>query len=249
MRLLVSVTDAAEAIEAAAGGAQIIDVKDPEAGALGAALPSVIRQVRDATPAGLPVSAALGDGPFEPRLAAAAAARAAECGAAFVKIGLRETPVDRGLDTVRAVRAGLPRTVHLIAAGFADFRRAGSLDPLELPGLAQAAGAQGCLVDTAVKDGRGLFHWLEEAALGAFVAACRARGLLAALAGSLTLTDLPLLAGIGPDIVGVRGAACAGDRVRGRVSRERVAGLIRALASSRRGGAPPARPAPGARRG
>jgi uncharacterized protein (UPF0264 family) len=219
----------AEAIEAARAGAQIIDVKDPATGALGAATPRAVREVRDATPPGLPVSAALGDGPFDPRLAAAAAARAAECGASFVKIGLRETSADRALDTLRAVRAVLPRTVHLIVAGFADFRRAGSPDPLDLPRLARAAGAQGCLVDTAVKDGRGLLHWLDEAALRAFVAACRARGLLSALAGSLAPADLPLLAAIGPDIVGVRGAACAGDRAHGRISGERVAALALAL--------------------
>lgn len=220
----------AEAIEAARAGAQIIDVKDPAAGALGAAPPRAIREVRDATPPGLPVSAALGDGPFEPRLAAQAAALAADCGASFVKIGLRETSADRALDTLRAVRAVLPRAVHLIVAGFADFRRAGSPDPLDLPRLAHASEAQGCLIDTAIKDGLGLLHWLDEAALRAFVAACRARGLLSALAGSLAPADLPLLAAIGPDIVGVRGAACAGDRAHGRVSRERVAALILALA-------------------
>ncbi|MGH7374102.1 MAG: (5-formylfuran-3-yl)methyl phosphate synthase [Candidatus Rokuibacteriota bacterium] len=230
MRLLVSVVNMAEAIEAARGGAQIIDVKDPGAGALGAAPPSSIREVRDATPPGLPVSAALGDGPFEPRLAARAAALAAECGASFVKIGLRETSANQALDTLRAVRASLPPTVHLIVAGFADFRRAGSPDPLDLPLLAQAAGAQGFLADTAVKDGRGLLHWLDDTALRSLVTACRARGLLCALAGSLAPADLPLLAAIGPDIVGVRGAACAGDRAHGRVTRERVTALIRALA-------------------
>lgn len=229
MRLLVSVVDASEAAEAAAGGAHIIDVKDPASGALGAATPGALREVRDATPPGLPVSAALGDGPFEPHAAAHAAALAAECGAAFVKIGLRNTSAGRALDTLRAVRAGLPETVRLIAAGFADFRRAGSPDPVDLPRLAHAAGAQGCLIDTAIKDGRGLFHWLDGVALRLFVTACRGRGLLSALAGSLTSADLPLLAPIGPDIVGVRGAACAGDRAHGRVRRERVAALALAL--------------------
>lgn len=220
----------AEAIEAARAGAQIIDVKDPAAGALGAATPRAVREVRDATPPGLPVSAALGDGPFEPGLAARAAVLAAECGASFVKIGLRDTSTGRALETLRAVRASLPPTVHLIVAGFADFGRAGSPDPLDLPRLAHASGAQGCLIDTAIKDGLGLLHWLEDGALRSFVSACRAHRLLSALAGSLAPADLPLLAAIGPDIVGVRGAACAGDRAHGRVSRERVAALILALA-------------------
>jgi uncharacterized protein (UPF0264 family) len=59
------------------------------------------------------------------------------------------------------------------------------------------------------KDGRGLFHWLGETELAAFVEECRARGLFSALAGSLRAEDLARLAPIGPDLVGVRGAACA----------------------------------------
>lgn len=230
MRLLISVVDAAEAREAAASGAHIVDVKDPATGALGAAAPGVVAAIRAAIPTGVPLSVALGDGPFEPAVAAAAARAVALAGVHFVKLGLRETPVSRAVETLRAVRATLPREVGVVAAGFADFRRAGAPPPPELPPLVAAAGAQGCLLDTAVKDGRGLFGWLDDDALVGLVAACRAHGLLSALAGSLALEDLPRLAAIGPDIAGMRGAACVGDRVRGRVSGERVRALARALA-------------------
>jgi hypothetical protein len=228
MRLLVSVVDAGEARVAAAAGADVIDVKDPSRGALGAVAPPVVRAVREATPPHLPVSAALGDGPFTPVMAAALAAAAAEAGAAFVKLGLRRTSPRAARASLAAVRASLPAAVRLVAAGFADFERAGAPRPCDLPGLAAAAGADGCLLDTAVKDGRGLFHWLDDGALAAFVAGCRAHGLLAALAGSLRAEDLGRLAPLGPDLVGVRGAACAGDRVGGRVDAERVRALVRA---------------------
>jgi uncharacterized protein (UPF0264 family) len=228
MRLLVSVVDAGEARVAAAAGADIIDVKDPSRGALGEAAPSVVRAVRDATPSHLPVSAALGDGPFLPAEVAALAADSAASGAAFVKLGLRGTSLGAASENLRAIRACLPDGVRLVAAGFADFARAGAPHPLSLPELAAAAGAQGCLLDTAVKDGRGLFHWLDETELAAFVEACRNRGLLSALAGSLTAEDVARLAPIGPDLVGVRGAACVGDRVGGRVNAERVRSLVRA---------------------
>jgi uncharacterized protein (UPF0264 family) len=228
MRLLISVVDAGEAGVAAASGADIIDVKDPARGALGAAAPAVVRAVRDATPPHLPVSAALGDGPFTPAVAAALAADSAASGAAFVKLGLRETSLPGATASLRAVRRGLPAAVQLVVAGFADFSRVGAPRPLELPELAATVGAQGCLLDTAVKDGRGLFHWLDDGELAAFVAGCRARGLLSALAGSLRAEDVARLAPIGPDLVGVRGAACIGDRVGGRVDAERVRALVRA---------------------
>jgi (5-formylfuran-3-yl)methyl phosphate synthase len=176
------------------------------------------------------VSVALGDGPFEPAAAVQAALAVARQGAAFVKFGLRETSGDHAVATLRAVRTALPDGVGVVVAGFADFQRAGAPDPRELPALARAAGIQGCLIDTAVKDGRGLLHWMHDADLRAFVGACREHGQLSALAGSLALADLARVAGLGPDIAGVRGAACAGDRIRGRVSEDRVRALARALA-------------------
>jgi hypothetical protein len=221
---LISVVDAAEAAAAAAGGAEIIDVKDPSTGSLGRAPESWVRAIRSATPSHLPVSAALGDGPFG--AGAAGAARAlAETGTSYVKVGLRDTSAEAARDVLGAMRREMPAGVRLIAVGFADARIARCPDPGVLPELAAAAGADGCLIDTALKDGRGLLDWLDIGPLTAFVGDCRARGLLAGLAGSLRSVDLPRIAAIRPDIVGVRGAACDGDRVRGRISRQRVADL------------------------
>ena len=74
MRLLVSVVDADEARTAAAAGADIVDVKNPAEGSLGAPSPAVIAGVRAAVPTELPVSAAIGDMPNLPGTAALAAA-------------------------------------------------------------------------------------------------------------------------------------------------------------------------------
>jgi len=229
VRLLISVTDAVEAADAAGAGADIIDVKDPGAGSLGRAPAEWVRAIRGVTPPHLPVSAALGDGPFEAHAVTRAALLLSECGAKYVKVGLRDTSRSAAVDTLRAVRGGLPPGTALIAVGFADAGRACCPDPATLPALAAAAGADGCLMDTAVKDGRGLFSWLDEAALIALVDDCHARRLLCGLAGSLEAGDLPRIAAVQPDIVGIRGAACLGDRVSGRISRDRVAALAHGL--------------------
>ena len=99
MRLLISVTDAAEAVEAAAGGADIIDVKDPGAGALGQASPECVAEVRRVVPAGRPVTAALGDGPFEPSAVARQATCLADSGRSsgfFASIWYTRSAIGRG---------------------------------------------------------------------------------------------------------------------------------------------------------
>src|SRR5256885_2654421 len=86
MHLLVSVKNAAEAAAALAGGADVIDAKDPAAGALGAVAPRVFRDIRALVGDAKPVTAALGDasGAIE---AERAARESAGAGARFVKIG------------------------------------------------------------------------------------------------------------------------------------------------------------------
>ena len=66
MRLLVSVVDANEARVAVDAGVDIVDVKNPAEGSLGAPCPGVIGRVREVVPPERPVSAAIGDLPTCP---------------------------------------------------------------------------------------------------------------------------------------------------------------------------------------
>ena len=113
----------------------------------------------------------------------------------------------------------------LIAVGYADAAEIDTLPWQLLPEIAHAAQIGGCLIDTAQKDGRRLFDHCSEPALVTWIDDCREAGLLCALAGSLQVSDLPVLQRLSPDVVGFRGAACRGDRVNGRVDAERVAVL------------------------
>ena len=163
MRLLVSVTDAAEARVAVEAGVDIVDVKNPAEGSLGAPGPGVIEQVREVVPPERPVSAAIGDLPNLPGTAALAALGAASSGAAYVKVGLWGTPTtDGAVAVLRAVRDAVDGGATVIAASYADAERVpgGPLPPGALVSAARRAGVAGCLLDTAVKDGRGLFEWL-----------------------------------------------------------------------------------------
>ena len=193
MRLLVSVTDADEARVAAEAGVDIVDVKNPAEGSLGAPGPGVIRRVREVVPPERPVSAAIGDLPNLPGTAALAALGAARSGAAYVKVGLWGTSAtDEAVAVLRAVRDAVDGSAAVIAASYADAERVPGrpLPPGHVVEAARRAGVGGCLLDTAVKDGRGLFEWLSPEALAALVGEGHAAGLEMALAGALRAEDL-----------------------------------------------------------
>jgi len=69
------------------------------------------------------------------------------------------------------------------------------------------------MVDTAEKRRGSLLQRVPLATLAAFVAAVRARGVMAGLAGSLRAEDTDALRALAPDFAGFRGAVTRGDRV------------------------------------
>jgi (5-formylfuran-3-yl)methyl phosphate synthase len=231
MKLLVSVTDEREARVAVAGGVDVVDVKNPAEGSLGAPAPGTIARIRGAVPPERPVSAAIGDLPNLPGTAALAALGAARSGAAYVKVGLwGASTEDEAVAVLRAVREALGPDATVIAGGYADAERVPSrpLPPEGVVAAARLAGVGGCLLDTAVKDGRGLFAWRTPDALAALVAEGHAARLAMALAGALRAEDLPAVRATGADIAGVRSAACRDGRRAAPLDVERV-GRLRAL--------------------
>lgn len=210
MRLMISVLSAAEAREALSGGAEILDVKNPAEGSLGAQSPQVIRRIKALSRGLIEMSAAIGDLPNLPGTAALAALGAATCGADYIKVGLKgprneEEAIALLCEMRKAVRGF---SASIIAAGYADFHRAGAWNPLSLPSVAAAAGIKGCLLDTAIKDGQALFDFLDMQTLRRLIGQAHAAGLLFGLSGSLREKDLPLVQELGADIAGLRTAVC-----------------------------------------
>jgi uncharacterized protein (UPF0264 family) len=230
MRLLVSVVSAAEAQRALAGGADIIDVKDPREGALGAPAPRVLSEVVAAVGGAAPVSVALGDVPALPHTAALAARGAVACGAAYVKVGLRGVPdLDDAVAVMSAVRDAVGDRVGVIAVAYAD---AGAVDPPALapellPVVVERTGIAGALVDTFVKNGRGLYGWLSEPEVSDLTTRTRAAVATFGVAGQLRLGEL---CRVDADIVGVRSCVCReGDRS-GELDTDLVAAAVAELA-------------------
>jgi (5-formylfuran-3-yl)methyl phosphate synthase len=231
MRLLVSVATAADARAAVEGGADIVDAKDPGAGALGAVTLERLREIRDAVAGLRPLTAALGEAGDETSVEQRARAYA-EAGATLVKIGLLGTPdaSEAGSRLSAAVRGVSMTACGVVAVAYADAQATTAPSPLGVIEVAARAGAHGVLIDTANKTGQRLLELMPLEALTRWVCAGRTAGLQVAVAGKLTAADLAGVAEAGADIAGVRGAVCVGGRD-GRVSAELVRELMAASTS------------------
>ncbi|MFO1064538.1 MAG: (5-formylfuran-3-yl)methyl phosphate synthase [Pirellulales bacterium] len=100
----------------------------------------------------------------------------------------------------------------LIAAAYADYERANAPSPEKILTWSATISAPYLLIDTFVKDGLGLPHWLEPQRLQKLIAAADRAGMGVALAGSLKLSDAQWIASLSPDYIAVRGAVCSGER-------------------------------------
>ena len=230
MLLLISPINHEEALESIKGGADIVDVKNPKEGSLGANFPWIIRDIREITPEDKLVSATLGDVPYKPGTVSLAAMGAHVSGADYIKVGLYGT---KDYDEAVEVMENVAKTIKdvdndtiVVAAGYADAHRVGAVDPMEIPKVAKDAGCDLAMLDTGVKDCHTLFDYLSIEDLEKFVNEAHSYGLKTALAGSVKKEQLKPLNDIGCDVVGIRGAACVGgDRNTGKIHHTAVAEL------------------------
>ena len=231
MKILISPKNEKEASEAIIGGADIIDVKNPQEGALGANFPWIIKRIREIAPRTIQVSCALGDVPNLPGSISLAALGAASLGVDYIKVGLYgfKTPKEAVflLQNVNKAAKECNPKIKVAATGYADAERIGTIDPMLIPEIASLAQVDLAMIDTAVKDGKNLFNFLSTKQLEEFVDKTHKLGLKAALAGSLRKQDLPMVYGLGADVAGLRGAACTNnDRVSGQITRKLVQELV-----------------------
>jgi (5-formylfuran-3-yl)methyl phosphate synthase len=228
--LLVSVRSEAEARAALAGGADVIDVKEPQRGPLGAADWSTIGAIVQVVNDRAMVSAAMGElidvqtDNFKPLPG----------GVAFFKLGLAGCQtLPNWKDQWRAASEHIcgesrhPRP-QAVAVAYADWQIAEAPPPYEVLATAREFHCTALLVDTWDKSQGTLFdHW-PVGEVKAFVAEVRATGLVIVLAGSLVGEAFAAAAELAPDLVAVRTAACDGGR-HGSVSAQRVQAIKLAL--------------------
>lgn len=223
--LLVSVRDPSEALAALRGGADVIDVKEPRRGPLGAADRSTVAAIVQAVSGRAPVTVAWGE------LHEHASLPAVTPGVVAYKVGLAKAGEDWP-DRLAAWHDALSPPTRLVPAAYWDDAAAGAPRPEEI--LEAAAGLDGWMVlDTWDKSAGPLPPGDER--LARLMAQAHEAGVRVALAGGMTAERLREAASLKPTLLGVRGAACVGGRS-GRVDYRYVGTLRAAIARTKPGG-------------
>jgi uncharacterized protein (UPF0264 family) len=211
-KLLISVRDEEEAALAAAYPIDVLDVKNPDDGSLGAVAEMTLQKIVSRVPASMVKSVALGElRDFEPKVATELLSHFQ-----LVKIGLAGMASVPDWQSVwRQFAASLPDNCRPVCVAYFDADACHAPPLIEIFELAKSNPGSPVLIDTFDKSGGGLVQRIGCDQLRMLVRGARDRDVTElALAGSVVADQLPVLLECGPDYIGVRGAVCASGRQR-----------------------------------
>jgi uncharacterized protein (UPF0264 family) len=180
----------------------ILDMKNPSQGALGALSVAIVSEIVSMIDGRCKTSATIGDLPMQAELIKPAMIQMASSGVDYVKIGLfaddnLQHCIIELADTLKKL------STPVIAVIFAD----SPTNEDYLP-LLKASGFHGVMVDTAIKNGQHLLEHWDLLMLERFVANTKKHNLLCGLAGALRLEDITVLSYLAADYLGFRSALC-----------------------------------------
>jgi uncharacterized protein (UPF0264 family) len=203
-KLLVSIRSLAEANIAWQVGVDLLDIKEPDNGSLGAASIETIRQIAAAAPRDAAISVALGELIDEP----ISLATQLPVGVAYAKVGLAHCAQDANWPARwRRCLDSLPQYVQPVAVVYAD-ASAHAPPSQQIVAVAAQRGCAAVLVDTFDKSAGTLLDCWTIQELEKFVAEVHAQGMMCVLAGSISTASLPFLWSLEPDYLAIRGAVC-----------------------------------------
>ncbi len=232
-KLLVSVRNVEEARAALAGGADIIDVKEPAHGSLGRAKVQMISTISSTLAverSSIAVSAALGEvsdaSPAE-EFRLSESVRYAKLGLSLLSgdeqwverwVTLRET-----YDCLRATN------LEWVAVIYADEVAAQSPPAIEIITAAAKTGCVGVLVDTWSKSDGTLLDHVLTSELTDWANRVHLADMFFAVAGKLSLNDLAQLSAVNMDVIAVRSAVCEKQNRQAAVEAKLVAEFRKAV--------------------
>ena len=199
--MLASVNSLNEALLILKSSADIIDLKNPEQGALGALPIETVSSIVQAINKTKPVSATVGDLPMQAELVFNAVSAMATTGVDYIKIGF--FPGDDWLNCLSKLTEITQQGHQLIAVLFADTQ-----PDMRIVKAISDAGFSGVMLDTMNKSNGSLSQVISEDEIKNFIGKAKEHQLLCGLAGSLKETDIPKLITLKADYLGFRGALC-----------------------------------------
>lgn len=239
--MLASVSNLNEAQIVLQENVDIIDLKDPAFGALGAVSTEVALAVVGLVAGRCLVSATIGDLPMQATLIGKAISTMAATGVDIIKVGVFDDLTDEVIlalkeQAIRGAKGIDDKQFTIVVVFFADK----SLNLEKIADLAKA-GIRGIMLDTADKTNGNLRTHMSDKAIQTFVAHAKSHGLLAGLAGSLSASDIASLLDFEPDYLGFRGALCQ-DNSRVQDIDSTAVRTIRALVTNAKQTTAPAKP-------
>lgn len=227
MKLLVSVVNIDEARDVLSCGCDILDIKNPAEGSLGASHPSIIKEIVEYAKGKVEISATIGDLPYLPGTATLAALGAALLNVNYIKAGLYGVKsINEAIIMMTwitsAIREFCPK-VRIITCGYGDANEYGSINVRVLPKVAYKSYADGILIDLKTKGPKNLFDYLPITMLKEIIREAHNYGLSVALAGGLNIKHVKLLKSLNVDIMGVRRGVCHNNNwLNNKISREKL---------------------------
>ena len=200
-RMLASVSNVNEAKIVFSAGADIIDIKDPAKGALGAVEYDMATAIVNHIAGRCSISATIGDLPMHAKNIDKAISAMIVTGVDIVKVGIFSKSMAE--DVLAVISEQSNKGSDIVLVFFAD----NNPEIIDYQRLAEA-GVFGVMIDTANKKNGSLRSIMSDEKLKLFVDQAQSAGLLAGLAGSLGIDDVKLLLRLKPDYLGFRGALC-----------------------------------------
>lgn len=220
-QLLISVKNVEESLIARYAGVDVIDLKDPSVGALGALDADVVSQVVAKVSGGALISATVGEGHRTVDALIQDINSRADLGVDVVKIAFSELFSEKNFFTemLKLTTQG----IKLVAVCFADKE----LDLSLIPNM-QKSGFYGAMLDTQVKHAS-LLDVQSTEYLNKFVSMCDKHQLISGLAGSVNKHHMNALLDLKPTFIGFRGGVCYRQNRAAELSYSKVVEIKRLL--------------------
>ena len=223
-KLLISVRSAEEALLAQESGADFIDLKDPEQGALGALDLAVTASIIAALNEGCMISATIGDLPMIAEEIDSAIARRITLNIDYLKVGFFSASIEEYFSCLEVIKHYTKLGHKIIVVLFADIHY-----PDTLMNALSKANLAGLMLDTMYKNGKTLLDHYSDAEIERFIAQVRTDGRLVGLAGSLQIADVTKLKPYKPDYLGFRGGVCDASERQGALDAARIKEISKVL--------------------